>query len=310
MLYYHCMQRSWRLISVFLAVILLAFDVPHVLAAMTSTNYQINWDTVGVGGTDTSSSATYKLRDSLNYISGNSSSTDYQLNSGYRAGVYDQVANFQVYSQVRSSAVAALSATTTTVTVTDATGFSVGDYIAVIQNEGTGQASETGKITAISSPTITVDAFNGAAVTIDGSNDLVYKLSGNALDLGELSSVAVTTAVIGWDVTADVAQGYSVYVMEDHDLENADNIAISDVNDGTVTTGAGEYGAISSDTSLASSTFDTQDTAITSSLQQVASRSSYSFSNRDFLTLKVASGAGQFGGTYGQTLTLIYVGDY
>lgn len=277
---------------------------------MTSTNYQINWDTVGVGGTDTSSSATYKLRDSLNYISGNSSSTDYQLNSGYRAGVYDQVANFQVYSQVRSSAVAALSATTTTVTVTDATGFSVGDYIAVIQNEGTGQASETGKITAISSPTITVDAFNGAAVTIDGSNDLVYKLSGNALDLGELSSVAVTTAVIGWDVTADVAQGYSVYVMEDHDLENADNIAISDVNDGTVTTGAGEYGAISSDTSLASSTFDTQDTAITSSLQQVASRSSYSFSNRDFLTLKVASGAGQFGGTYGQTLTLIYVGDY
>ena len=98
--------------------------------------------------------------------------------------------------------------------------------------------------------------------------------------------------------------------MEDHDLQNADSVPIADVADGTVSVGAGEYGAISSDTSLASSTFDTADTAITSALQQVASRSDNSFSTRDFLTLKVAPVSGQASGTYTQTLSLIYVGDY
>jgi len=277
---------------------------------MSSTNYSIGWDSVGVGGSDTSSSATYKLRDNFGFVQGASSSASYQFNSGYRAGVYDRVADFSVNSQLRSSAVAATSATATTVTVTSTSGFSVGDYIAVIQDEGSGQISEMGKITSIASPIITVDAFNGAGPSIDGSNDLVYRLSGSALDLGTLTASAVSTSIIGWDVTADIAQGYSVYIMEDHDLRNADNIAITDVADGTVSAGIGEYGAKSSDTTLASSTFDTADTAITSSLQQVASRSDNSFSTRDFLTLKVAPATAQASGTYSQTVSLIYVGDY
>ncbi len=304
------MQRRWRLILLVMFLLALASNAPQVLAVMSSTNYSIGWDSVGVGGSDTASSATYKLRDNFGFVQGASSSASYQLNSGYRAGVYDRVADFTVNSQLRSSAVAASSATATTVTVTSTSGYSVGDYIAVIQDEGSSQVAEIGKITSIASPIITVDAFNGAGPTIDGSNDLVYRLSGNTLDLGTLTSSAVTTSLIGWDVTADVAQGYSVYVMEDHDLRNADSVAITDVADGTVSASAGEYGAKSSDTSLTSSTFDTVDTAITSSLQQVASRSDNSFSTRDFLTLKVAPISGQASGTYTQTLSLIYVGDY
>jgi hypothetical protein len=289
---------------------ILSLDPQQVLATMSSTNYQISWDSVGVGGSDTASSATYRLRDSLNFLAGDASSTSYQLSTGYRAGVYDRVADFSVVSQLRSSAVAALSATSTTVTVTSTAGFSVGDYIVVVANEGEAQIAEMGQITLISSPIITVDAFNGAGPSIDGSNDLVYRLSGSALNLGTMTAAAVSTTIIGWEVTADVAQGYSVYVMEDQDLRNADLIAISDVSDGTVSVGVGEYGAKSSDLTLASSTFDSVDTALTSSLQQVASRDNNSFSTRDFLTLKVAPSTTQATGSYTQTLSLIYVGDY
>lgn len=304
------MQRRWILILPVVSLLALALNAPQVLATMASTNYSIGWDSVGVGGSDTSSSATYKLRDNFGFVQGASSSASYQLNSGYRAGVYDRVVAFSVNSQLRSSATAATSATSTTVTVTSTSGFSVGDYIAVIQDEGSSQIAQMGKITSISSPIITVDAFNGAGPSIDGSNDLVYRLSGNTLDLGTLTSSAVSTSIIGWEVTADVAQGYSVYVMEDHDLRNADTVTIDDVSDGTVSPGAGEYGARSSDSSLTSTTFDTQDTALTSSLQTVASRSDNSFSTRDFLTLKAAPASGQAAGTYSQTVSLIYVGDY
>src|SRR3989339_787621 len=79
-----------------------------VWAIMTSTNYQIQWDAVGVGGLDTSSSATYILRDIVGDLAvGASSSTTYQLDAGYRQGVTDQVAAFQVYAQNRSTQVAA-----------------------------------------------------------------------------------------------------------------------------------------------------------------------------------------------------------
>lgn len=279
---------------------------------MTSTNYQIDWDNIGFGGTDSASSASYILRDSEGTVAGgNSTSTNYQVNSGYRQGVYDRIASFAVHVEDRSSQVAATAISSTTVTVSTAVGFSVGDFIAIIQNEGASQTAGIGKISNISSNNITVDFLSpsGVLLTIDGTNDYVYALDAESHGFGTLSSSAVTTAIMAWEVNADVHEGYGVYVYEDAEL-NFGAYEITDVGDGAVTAGQTEYGARSSDSTLTGSTFDTVDSAIGSGMSLVGSRSDNSYQSRDFLTLKVSVSSTQSSGSYIHNLFLIYAGDY
>lgn len=305
------MARRWVLSIAMIVLALLSFDIPRVFAAMTSTNYQIIWDSVGVGGVDTASSSNYELRSSLGTIQGMAAGSTYQVTEGYRAGVYDQTVDFDVFGQNRSSQVAATALSGVTVTVTSLSDFSIGDYVILIQDEGASQVASIARIVEATSipPEIIVDAWSGGSPVIDGSNDYLYKLFGSSMDLGTLTSSTIATSVIGWNVTADVSQGYNVYVFEDHDFQTADGDIITDVNDGTVSAGSTEYGGRSSDSSLALSSFDTQDTAFTTTMQQVASRNDNSFGTRDYLTVK-GSIASATAGSYSHTLTLIFVGDY
>lgn len=293
------------------SLLLLILAPFRVESAMSSTNYQIQWDSVGSGGSDTSSSASYKLHDTIGTNQGISSSTTYRVDAGYRGGIYDPTVSFAVFSQVTSSQVAATALVSTTVTVTSTAGFSVGDYIAVVQDQGAGQVSAIGKVTVVGGSTLTVDELKdgGTAPTINGSNDYVYKLSGSSLPLGTFSASVVTTGIVGWDSSADVSYGYSVYLYEDQNLTTG-SATIPDVSDGAVTAGFSEYGARSSDTTLTGSTFDTADTAITGSLQQVASRTDNSLKARDFVTLKVGISSAQASGNYSHTLTFVFVGNY
>jgi hypothetical protein len=278
--------------------------------AMTSTNYEIRFDSVTSGGDDTSSSATYQVRDSVNSTAPTvSSSTTYQAAAGYRTGIYDRVADFSVLIQDKTSQVAASSISSTTVTVTSISGYAVGDYVALVQDEGASQVTAMGYVTVASGSDITVDAWTPSAPTIDGTNDYLYNLDGTTLALGTLSESIVTTAIIGWDVTVDNDDGYTVYLYEDGELLSGGN-TVADVSDGTVTAGASEHGARSSDSSLASSTFDTADTGITTSYQEVATRGDNAHAQRDFITLKTAISSGQASGSYTQELYLMYVGDY
>jgi hypothetical protein len=278
---------------------------------MSSDNYQIQWDSVGQGGEDTSSSASYKVRDTFGTLQGIGTSASYREDSGFRAGIYDPTVSFNVFSQSMATQVAATSLSSNTVTVTTTSGYAVGDYIAIIQNQGASQVSAIGKVIAVGGSTLTVDELkdNGTSPTIDGSNDYVYVLSGSALPFGTLSTSVVTAGIVGFDTSADVSGGYNVYIYEDQDLTSGSDV-IADVTDGSVTANDNEYGAISSDTTLAASTFDTQDTAITSSLQQIASRSDNTLKSRDFLTLKVGIDTSQPNGSYTQTLTFVFVGNY
>lgn len=301
------------LILVFVGVFI--FCTPHVFAAMSSTNYSVQWDSIGVGATDTQTSSSYRLRSSLD--AGASAlgltSSSYRLDGGYRGGVYDPVSTFRLFSQNISSQVAATALSGSTVTVTSASGFSVGDRVFLVQNEGESQLSGMGKITSIAGSDIALDALVGDSVTIDGAaGDYLYKMTsdGTTLPLGAPSASIVVTGAIGWEATADVSNGYSVYVFEDGDLRTSGSETFADVADGTVSTGSSEYGARSSDTSLSSSTFDTQDTAITSDLQLVASRSSLSFTARDYVTLKLGMDASQSSGSYSQNLTFVFSGNY
>lgn len=296
------------------ALIFFVFS-PSAFAAMSSTNYMVQWDSIAVGASDTQSSSSYRLRSSVDMgVSADDlSSSSYRLDGGFRGGVYDPVSTFQLYVQDTSTQVAATAATSTTVTVTSASGFVVGNRILLVQNEGTSQVTGMGKITSILGSTITVDSFEGGSPTIDGSGgDYLYKMTtnGTSLPLSGPTSSTLVTGVVAWEATADIQTGYSVYLMEDDDLRTTGLDEIPDVADGAVTAGSSEYGGRSSDASLSSSTFDTQDTAITTSPQLVASRAAVTFLARDYVTLKLAISTSQQGGAYSQNLYVLFAGNY
>lgn len=302
-------KLSFFLVMAFLLLTLAPFKVE---SAMYSASYQINWDSVGSSAEDASSSSTYQLKGNVGSVQGVSTSSSYLEEVGYRAGIYDPTVAYSLFTQDFASQVAATASTSTSVDVTTTSGFAVDDIIVLVQDEGVNQVSAVGKITNIAANTITVDRFDdgGSAPVIDGTNDYVYLLSGTAVPLTTLSPNTISTGIIGWEANADVPEGYSVYIVEDHGLQISGGSTLPGVTDGAVTIGQAEYGARSSDTSLSSSTFDTADTEFTTSPQLVASRSENELGNRDFLTLKAATSSTQQAGAYSQNLTLIFVGSY
>lgn len=282
-------------------------------AAMTSTNYEIRWDSLSAGGSDTSSSASYNLRDSLSQItSGGGSSTSYQESTGYRAGVYDQVITFSMFIQnTQETERIATSLTSTTIATTNTTGIAVGDYILLVQDVTSTFLSAIGKVTSISSGvSVTVDELKngGTAPVIDGSGDQLFLMGATSLILPTLMPTGVSRIVLGFEVTADIDNGYVVQLKESGNLVSG-AYQIGDVSDGEVTLGSSEYGAKSSDTTISSSTFDTVDTAITGSFQDIATESSAKFEDRNFLTLKAATATIQ-SGEYTQSISIIASGNF
>jgi len=282
-----------------------------LLAAMSSTNFQIQWDTVSTGGGDNASSATYQLRDtSGNQAVGDVSSTSYNIAAGYRQGVFDQILAFEVYAQSTSTVRAATSVIGTTVSASE-TGISEGDFVAVVENLGASQVVAVGQVASTGAGSIVVDRWtdNGTFPTIDGTNDFLYILSGSTIDFENFSVSAVKTAVVAMLVSTDMTLGYTITVFDDGDLRDGLE-SISDIADGTVSAGSSEYGGRSSDSSLVSSTFDTQDTAFTTSAQEVVTVTDPTFDDRTFVTLKAAIDSGQASGTYANTLSLVVSANY
>lgn len=280
-------------------------------AQMTSTNYMIRWDAVSTGGSDTGTSASYILRDtSESVVAGTSTSSSYQLEQGYRGGVFDRLIKFSVLVQDLSDERAATALSGTTIT-TSTTGISVGDFIVLVQDKGEAQVSAMGKVTSVGASTIVVDELKngGSAPSIDGSNDYLYQLDASSLSMGTLSTSDVSTAILAWEISAEVDNGYVVQILEDGDFRSG-SANVADVTDGTVTAGADEYGARSSDTTLSNSSFDSSDTAITGSAQEVASESSAAFKSRNFLTIKAAPSSSNTSGEYAHTISLIASGNF
>lgn len=286
--------------------------VQFAQAAMSSSNYEIRWDTVSTGGSDTSSSASYLLRDTVSGAAGGTgSSTTYQLTDGYRAGIFDQVITFDLYIQNSSNERAITALSGTTVSMSSTTGLSASDYVAVVQNRGGSQVVGFGRIQSVGAGSIVLDRLTvgSSSPSIDGTNDYLYQLNGSALTLETLDGSTVGTGIAAFEVTVDNDSGYSVQILEDGNLRVGSDV-IDDVGDGNVTAGSEEYGARSSDTTLSSSTFDTQDTAITTTSQDVATSSTFAFDERSFLVLKAAGSSSSTANTYSHTITFIASGNF
>jgi hypothetical protein len=131
-----------------------------------------------------------------------------------------------------------------TVTIAASSGFSVGDYILAVENEGQAQEVAVGKITNISGSgpyTVTVDKWSGDQATMGNSGN-IYELNGNDSDLGQLLTSTVKTTVSMVDITTNASDGYTCYIAEDGNLRTGGGADIDDVADGTVTAGSEEYG--------------------------------------------------------------------
>lgn len=280
--------------------------------AMSSTNYEIRWDTFSTGGLDTTNSSSYQLRDSVGPAGGStSSSTNYQLQDGYRSGIFDQIITFDLYIQNSSNERAITSLSGTTVSMSSTSGLTVGDYVAVVQDRGVNQVSAIGRIQSVAAGSIVLDRLvtSGSAPSIDGANDYIYQLNASSLTVESPEAEAVGTGIIAFEITSDNDSGYVIQIVEDGNLRNGSEV-VNDVEDGSVTVGYEEYGGRSNDSTLSNSTFDTQDSAITTSAQEIVSRSSFAFDDRSYLTLKIGASTGTSALTYSQTLTFIASGNF
>lgn len=279
-------------------------------AQMSSTNFQIEADTLSSGGLDTASSASYLLRDTVgNQGAGNSTGSSYGLDAGYRGQIFDQVITFELFSQQNGSQRSATALASTTITCST-TSLSVGDFVALVQDKGVNQITGIGKISSIGVGEIVLDSMvTNGVMTIDGSNDYVYKLTGTTASFETLANSLVSTVVIGFNVSADLENGYTVQAFNDGDLRDGVN-TIPAVSDGAVSVGVEEYGARSSDASIAGSSFDTQDSPFSLTSQIVADETSSIFESRHFVTLKASISGATTSGSYAQSLSFIASGTY
>ena len=192
----------------FMIVVLGLCVAGRVQAEMSSANFSINWDTLSVGGLDTSSSASYLLRDTVGNLAGGlSTSSSYRVNSGYRQGIFDQLITFDFAGQRNSSEVQATDFTGNTISVSSTSPFEAGDYVVLVQNRGGSQVSGVGIIQSIGSGTITVSDLVGGSPIIDGSNDYLYALDASSLNFGTLSDASVTTRIVGFLVASELPNG-------------------------------------------------------------------------------------------------------
>lgn len=241
------MKRTW----VAALVIASLLNGTSLALAMSSVNYQINWDDTNGGGGDTSTSTNYSIRDTIGGVAaGTSTSASYQLSAGYRAPEGNDVLSLVINSKeaATETAYTALSVGSKTVTPANVASFSVGNYIAVVENKGFSQKVIVGKITDINlAGVITVDAFDGATGLMSavpaGANDFVYRLGGTTLAFGTISASDENTSVAMSSVLSSIASGYTVYIQANQALQNAGAQTIASVADGTVTSGVEEYGA-------------------------------------------------------------------
>lgn len=277
--------------------------------AMTSTNYSIPWDTVNSGGNELGVSANYQLNDTIGQpATGLSASANYSLHAGYQAGMEEGVTlSFVVGGQAASpiSAYSLLGAAGPKhVEVDSDAGFSIGDYVAVVENQGYDSLIAMGRVIGIAANILTVDRWEGDAALMSpiaaGGNDFVYRLSSNGVPFGAITVGSEHTAVVGGAVFSSASSGHTVYIQADGALRTAGGAVLSDVSDGTVSSSAEEYGAESIGVRAVS---PGTDLAVTTTQRAIAENNVATTDEDLFLLLfKLGATSSTLPGTYGQTV--------
>ena len=221
-----------------------------VSAAMTSTNYQIPFDSLNSGGTDFSSSTNFNMNDTLGeQATGYGTSTNFMLHAGYRQSDENAMIALDVGAQenlTQTAYTAFQSSGPATVTVASTTSFATSSHISVVENRGLTQKLAVGKITGITGNVITVDKWDGDNATMSavpaGGDDFAFRTDGSAVQFGTLIPLVGTTSNVHTEVTTNASTGYTLHVYSDGYLRTLTN-HIKDVTDGLISGDAEEYGA-------------------------------------------------------------------
>ncbi|MBD3281198.1 hypothetical protein GF391_00440 [Candidatus Uhrbacteria bacterium] len=232
---------------------LIIFSITNgVSAAMTSANYEINFDAITSGGTDFSSSTNFQLSDTVGEQgTGYGDSSNYMLHAGYRQTdeePFQPTLEFILGAQNESSQTeyTALSIAGNTVTVADESPFATGSRIGVVENQGLNLIAVVGKIVSIASNVITVDKWDGQTGSISaspaGGDDYVYLMNSYSVGLG-LVTQSGTAGIVMAEVSTNATNGYTLQVQAHDSLKSGVVDVIDYVADGSVTAGEEEYGA-------------------------------------------------------------------
>lgn len=281
--------------------------VPFALA-MSSQNYEITQDSINFAGSDDGKSTNYTLQDTAGEVgSGPMDSESYSIEGGFRQNDNESpYLSFNVAAASQSSKVAYTAFASTTVTLSSAPIVVAGDYIAVTENEGIGQKVAVGKVYQVAGNTVTVDFWSGDFATMSSSpvgiDDYAYKLSGNTLDLGVLSSVQVNTGLSFYDVTTSAKNGYTVSLYGNQSFQTSAGASLSNVSDGAVSVGAGEYGIRTTGDDISTST---SDMAVLTTPMVIASSSIRSELKRSATIYKASGNNFLMAGRYAQGVVYI-----
>ncbi len=302
------MRRSALL---FALLFIACFVIPTaVFAQMSSTNYQIFWDTTSEGGDEGGASTNYQVRDTIGGTGvGTGSSASYSLSAGYRLAdssplTFTMRMASPAFTPITYSAFSASGKSVTAASAADLGTLAVGDVIAARQGSGFSRDVVVGKILSISGATVYVDTWAGAVADMTaspGASDAasLIKLGTTSVALGTVgaSSAAVATGYIG--VESNAVNGYIVYVQAAAPSNGTH--ALTPVSDGAVTIGSEEYGlrTLGSQASLASDTGFSGDVAV--QIQASDSASGHP-QDRSVLLYKLAVSSSTPAGSYGQSV--------
>lgn len=159
----------------------------------TSTNYQIDNDTISSGGSENSSSASYSIADTLGgFAVGTSTSANYRNDAGYRAAVADSFITITAPSDITLTALSAtqnsaVGSSTWTIETGDTGGYTL-----------TIKASTTPALKATSTGESFSDFGTSSASTWSVSNKYIFGWSGFGSHVGGFgsgSSCAASTNV-------------------------------------------------------------------------------------------------------------------
>lgn len=302
-----------KYIQVTIYTLFLALLSTGTVLAMSSSNYQIDWDTVNPGGTE-SSSDNYSVDDSLGQVFVDTgSSPNYSIESGYQLTDFEgsDVLLFNIGSQtdLSQTAYTAFDDSGNAVTVATTTNFSVYDMILVVEDRGENQKIAVGRIMSINAGVLTVDGWDGdnAEMSLNpgGDDDYVYVMSGNILDFGTLNYQEVKVKTTYVEVSTNISDGYTVYVREDHDPQSESN-AIGDVGDDNVTAGNGEYGL----EAVGQDAYRNNDWALTGEKKIVSQNAAVVEDSRTGVMYKITGGMNIPEGSYSHTVSYYCTPNY
>ncbi len=271
---------------VFFCVLLLGSSAPFALAGMSSVNYQINWDSADAGGDQSAASSNYRIQDTIDgQVVGTSTSANYQLSAGYRLndGSSD-VISFSVLSQREAIkfVYSSVDFNTKTVQTNGAGFFSIGDYVAIIENRGLSQKVAYGRVVLSGITSFVLGSLSGQYASMSShstdGDDYVYAIRNqdgvSAVSFGHVSQDSGATSLGLTFVTSTVPTGYTLYVQANQPLTNGTGDVIANVADGLVSLGSEEYGFNVTGTRAVTPDVDRPLTANPTAIQSSASAAS------------------------------------